>query len=158
MEAKEIGTAALFMLLCLTAGAIGSAFTFPAIPGWYASLSKPSFNPPDWVFGPVWTALYVLMGIAAYLVYRAGAGKKGVRAALAAFGVQLCLNVLWSLLFFGLRSPLYGLICIAALWLAIAATIIKFYGISKAAGLLLVPYMLWVSFAGLLNYYVWILN
>lgn len=158
--------AAVFVLVCLMAGAVGSVFTFPSIEGWYAGLQKPAFTPPDWVFGPVWTTLYVLMGAAAYLVYSEGAGKreakgakkKEVRRALETFGIQLGLNVLWSLLFFGLHSPLYGLACIAALWIAIAATIIRFYAISKTAGLLLVPYILWVSFASLLNFYVWMLN
>jgi tryptophan-rich sensory protein len=158
VETRDIGIAALFVALCLIAGAIGGLATYPAIAGWYAALNKPSFNPPNWVFGPVWTVLYVLMGIAAYFIYRAGLKKPAVRGSLAIFGVQLGLNVLWSLLFFGLHSPLYGLLCIVVLWLAIAATIIKFYRISKAAGLLLVPYILWVSFASLLNYYVWILN
>lgn len=156
MKPGEIGTAALFIVLCLAAGAIGGLATYPAIPGWYASLDKPSFNPPNWVFGPVWTVLYVLMGIAAYAVYKMK--KKEVRGALAVFGLQLCLNILWSVLFFGLHSPLYGLLCIMALWTAIAVTIIRFYEISKTAGLLLVPYILWVSFASLLNFYVWVLN
>ncbi len=158
MKPREIGIAALFIILCLAAGAIGGLATYPAIPGWYASLSKPPFNPPNWVFGPVWTTLYVLMGIAAYAVYRAGMKKNEVRGALAVFGAQLGLNVLWSLLFFGLHSPLYGLLCIVALWAAIAVTIIRFYAISKTAGLLLVPYILWVSFASLLNFYIWMLN
>ncbi len=158
MKPREIGTAVLSILLCLAAGAIGGLVTYPAIPGWYASLNKPSFSPPNWVFGPVWTALYVLMGIAAYAVYRTGMKKQAVRDALAVFGVQLGINVLWSLLFFGLHSPIYGLMCIVALWLAIAITIIRFYAISKTAGLLLVPYILWVSFASLLNFCVWMLN
>jgi tryptophan-rich sensory protein len=158
MELREIGKAALFVLLCLAAGAIGSIFTFSSIPGWYATLNKPVFTPPNWVFGPVWTTLYVLMGIAAYLVFRKGMKQKGVKDALMVFIVQLILNVLWSILFFGLHSPLYGLIGIVALWLAIALTIKKFYAISKPAVYLLVPYILWVSFAGILNLFVWILN
>ncbi len=158
MKPREIGVAALFIIICLAAGAIGSLATYPAIPGWYVSLIKPSFSPPSWVFGPVWTVLYVLMGIAAYVVYRTGMKKPAVRDAIAIFGVQLGLNLLWSLLFFGLRSPLYGFICIVALWAAIAITIIRFYAISKNAGLLLVPYILWVSFASLLNLSIWMLN
>lgn len=155
--------AALFVLLCLGAGAIGGIATAPAIPGWYASLSKPDFTPPNWVFGPAWTALYIMMGISAYLVYEErcrakGAGLLAANNALALFGAQLALNILWSLLFFGMHSPLYGLACIMALWLAIAATIWKFYPISRNAALLLVPYILWVSFASALNYYVWMLN
>jgi len=164
LEPKEIAKAAGFVLLCLAAGAIGSVFTFPSLAPWYATLNKPAFTPPDWVFGPVWTTLYVLMGIAAYLVYREGAGKKEaagagkVSAALALFGVQLALNVLWSFLFFGLRSPLYGLAGIIALWFAILFTVMKFYGISKTAALLLAPYLVWVSFAGVLNFYVLAMN
>ncbi|MDD5340776.1 MAG: tryptophan-rich sensory protein [Candidatus ainarchaeum sp.] len=158
MKPREIGIAALFIIACLAAGAIGALATYPAIPGWYASLNKPAFSPPNWVFGPVWTALYVLMGIAAYIVYSAGMKKPAVHDALVIFGVQLGLNLLWSLLFFGLQSPLYGLVCIVALWAAIAVTIIRFYAISRTAGLLLVPYILWVSFASLLNFYVWALN
>lgn len=158
MQPREIGMAALFIIICLAAGAIGALATYPAIPGWYASLIKPSFSPPSWVFGPVWTVLYVLMGIAAYTVYRTGMKKPAVRDAIAVFGVQLGLNLLWSLLFFGLHSPLYGLLCIVALWAAIAITIIRFYAISKNAGLLLAPYILWVSFASLLNFSIWMLN
>lgn len=154
----SLRNAALFILLCLGAGAIGGLATAPAIPGWYASLNKPAFNPPNWVFGPVWTMLYVLMGVAAYLVYEKGAGKREVRMALALFGTQLGLNVLWSLLFFGLQSPLFGLVCIALLWFAIAATIIRFYPLSRPAGALLAPYLLWVSFASILNFYIWVLN
>ena len=161
MKLKDMGIAFLFVLVCLMAGAIGSVFTFQSIPTWYATLNKPSFSPPNWVFGPVWTMLYILMGVAAYLVYRERAGKnkaKEANAALVFFGVQLALNILWSLLFFGLHSPLYGLICIILLWLAIAVTIVKFYKISKTGGLLLVPYLLWVSFASVLNFYVWTMN
>lgn len=154
----DLRHAAAFVIICLAAGAIGGLATAPAIPGWYAALNKPAFSPPNWVFGPVWTALYAMMGIAACLVYEKGAGNKNVRMALAVFGAQLALNVLWSLIFFGLRSPLYGLACIAVLWLAIAATIVKFYPLSRPAGLLLVPYLLWVSFASILNFYIWVLN
>jgi len=156
MKLKDMGIAFLFVLVCLMAGAIGSVFTFQSIPTWYATLNKPSFSPPNWVFGPVWTALYIMMGVAAYLVYREK--NKGAKTALVFFGVQLALNVLWSFLFFGLQSPLYGVVCIILLWLAIAATIAKFYKISKTAGLILVPYLLWVSFASVLNFYVWMLN
>jgi tryptophan-rich sensory protein len=150
--------AVLFVLVCLIAGAIGSFFTFPSIQGWYSTLNKPSFNPPNWVFGPVWTLLYILMGIAAYLVYEKGFNQKKVRIALASFDVQLLLNVLWSFLFFGLHSPVYGLLCIIALWFSIALTMAKFYEISRTAGLLFVPYILWVSFASILNLSIWMLN
>ena len=141
-----------FIIICNLAGAIGSLFTIPAIPGWYASLSKPSFSPPSWLFGPVWTILYVLMGISAYLVWRKGWQKKPVRAALALFALQLFLNALWSILFFGLRSPLYGLAGIAFLWLSILLAMRAFYAIDRRAAYLLLPYIAWVSFAALLNY------
>ena len=158
MELKEIAKAVLFVLICLLAGGIGTVFTIQSIPTWYATLIKPAFNPPNWIFGPVWTTLYILMGIAAYLVYKEGAGKKEAKEAIAVFGIQLVLNVLWSLVFFGLHSPFAGLVCIIALWLAIALTIKKFHKISKTAGLLLVPYILWVSFASILNLSIWMLN
>ncbi len=146
------------ILVCEFAGIIGSVFTIPSIPTWYASIQKPSFNPPSWVFAPVWTLLFLLMGISLYLVWIEGWKKRNVRKAILIFGVQLALNVLWSLLFFGLKSPFYALLEIVILWLAILLTIIEFYKISKKAALLLVPYLLWVSFASILNFYVWMLN
>ncbi len=149
---------ALALMVCLLAGALGALFTTPAIPTWYAGLSKPSFSPPNWLFAPVWTLLYVLMGGAAYLVWMKGWKQREVRAALGVFGVQLVLNFLWSVAFFGMHSPLYGLVVIAALWAAIALTIVRFRGVSRPAAWLLVPYLLWVSFAAYLNYSVWALN
>lgn len=148
----------LAILVCELAGVIGSFFTIPSIGSWYSKLIKPSFSPPNWLFGPVWTILYLLMGVSAYLVWEKGIKKKNVKNSLAVFGVQLALNILWSIFFFGLHSPLYGLITIALLWVAIAVTLLKFYKISKTAGLLLVPYILWVSFAMVLNFYLWMLN
>jgi len=147
-----------FILLSFLAGAIGSLFTFSAIPNWYATLVKPSFAPPNWLFGPAWTTLYVLMGISAYFIYQKGWKNKPVRFALSIFGVQLALNALWSILFFGLRSPLYGLMGIIPLWLSIAFCIRLFYPIDKKAAYLLVPYILWVTFATLLNFSIWMLN
>lgn len=147
-----------FIILSLLAGAIGSLFTFEAIPAWYASLSKPSFSPPNWVFAPVWTTLYILMGISAYLVWQKGWKKKPVRQALTLFAFQLLLNALWSFLFFGLRSPLYGFICIIFLWFSIAGCIRAFYPLDKKAAYLLIPYILWVSFAAILNFLIWALN
>jgi tryptophan-rich sensory protein len=158
MRLKDIAALALFIFVCLVAGGIGSLFTIQSIPTWYAGLQKPVFSPPNWVFGPVWTALYVMMGVSAYIIYRKGGRKEEVRAALWIFGVQLVLNTLWSVLFFGLRSPPYGLIGIAALWIAIAATLIRFYRISKPAGFLLIPYLFWVTFAGFLNLAIMLLN
>jgi len=146
------------VLICELAGIVGSIFTTPSIPTWYASLSKPTFAPPNWLFAPVWTTLFALMGISAYLVWSKGTKKKEVRIALVVFGIQLLLNIFWSYLFFGLQNPLYAFFEIIILWSAIALTIFKFYKISKNAALLLLPYIIWVSIAATLNYYIWILN
>jgi benzodiazapine receptor len=158
MQAKDIFVLIAAILLCEAAGIIGSLFTFSEIPGWYATLVKPSFSPPNWVFGPVWTLLYALMGISLYLIWKKGQEKIDVKLPLAIFGIQLFLNFLWSILFFGMHSPLFGLICIIFLWLSIAATILLFYKISKNAAYLLTPYILWVSFASILNASIWMLN
>ena len=144
--------------ICLFAGFLGSFFTIPAIPTWYATLAKPSFAPPNWLFFPVWTTLFVMMGISLYLVWRRGLEGQQVKNALVIFAVQLILNVLWSAAFFGLRSPLSGLIEISILWISIAFTIMIFMKISRTAGLLLIPYIIWVSFAAILNFMIWRLN
>ncbi len=146
------------VLVCQAAGFMGSIFTRPAISTWYAGLLKPRFMPPDWVFAPVWICLYILMGIAAFLVWRRGLHHQVVRRALAFFGVQLVLNGLWSFLFFGLKSPLAGLIGISILGIAIILTVQSFLKVSRTAGLLLIPYFLWVSFATGLNLSIWWLN
>jgi translocator protein len=135
----------------LAASSIGSFATVRAIPTWYKGLAKPSFNPPAWLFGPAWTVLYLMMAVAAWLVWKQGIGAAGVKIALAMFLVQLVLNCLWSILFFGLRSPLAGLVDIVVLWLAILATIVLFFRVSVPAGILLLPYIAWVSFAAVLN-------
>jgi len=140
------------------AGVIGSVFTISAIPNWYAGLVKPALNPPAWVFGPVWTTLYALMGVAAFLIWRMGWERKEVKMALGVFGIQLFLNAIWSIIFFSLHSPGWALVDIVLLWLAIVWTIAVFYKISKPAAYLLVPYLLWVSFASYLNYAIWVLN
>jgi translocator protein len=147
-----------FILVCLLAGFIGSIFTTPSIPGWYAGLTKPSFNPPNWVFAPVWTTLYVLMGLSGFLVYEKGPKKREVRKALAVFAVQLVLNALWSIVFFGAHMILGAAILIVVLWAMIVITIRLFSRISKAAACLLVPYILWVSFATVLNISLFVLN
>jgi benzodiazapine receptor len=146
------------IVACQAAGAIGAIFTTPAIPTWYAALEKPFFTPPNWLFAPAWITLYLLMAIAAFLIWRQGLGQKGVRAALLVFLVQLVLNALWSVVFFGLHSPLWGAVVILALWVAILLTIIRFFKLSTAAGALLLPYILWVSFASALNVAIWVLN
>lgn len=140
------------------AGVVGSLFTVQAIPTWYAGLAKPALNPPSWVFGPVWTTLYFLMGVAAFLVWRKRWLCREVRIALAFFVGQLLLNALWSIVFFGLRSPGGALVEIVFLWTAIVATITAFARVSKPAAWLLAPYLAWVSFAAYLNYALWSLN
>ncbi len=146
------------VLVCLAAGSVGSFFTLGSVSTWYATIQKPSFNPPNWVFGPAWTMLYILMGVSAYLVWIKGWSRKDVRAALAAFGLQLFLNLLWSLIFFGAKQIFYAFAEIMFLWLSIVFTMALFYRVSKNAALLLVPYILWVSFAAFLNYSVWQMN
>ncbi len=146
------------IVVCQLAGIIGSVFTISSIPTWYAELEKPFFAPPNWLFGPVWLALYTLMGVSLYLVWSRGIDNSSVRTALSFFGVQLVLNALWSVLFFGLRSPLLGLVEIVALWIAIVANIVLFYRISRAAALLLIPYIAWVTIAAALNGFIWSLN
>jgi benzodiazapine receptor len=146
------------LTICLFAGFIGSIFTGPSIPTWYATLIKPSFNPPDWIFAPVWTTLFFLMGISLYLVWNKGLQDKKVKTSLFTFGVQLVLNVLWSFLFFGLHSPFYAFLEITILWAAIMLTIVNFFKVSRTAGLLLLPYIFWVSFAAILNFSIWRLN
>ena len=146
------------LVVCQAAGFIGLIFTRPAISTWYAELSKPRFTPPDWVFGPVWISLYILIGIAAFLVWRRGFHHQVVRRGLAYFGVQLILNALWPFFFFGLRSPLAGLIEISILGIAVILTVQRFLQSSRTAGLLLIPYFLWVAFATGLNLSIWVLN
>ena len=158
MNKNKVVKLIVAILVCQLAGFVGSIFTSPAISGWYASIQKPLFNPPNWVFAPVWTTLFLLMGISLYLIWDKGLEKKDVKLAVSVFGVQLALNIVWSFLFFGLQSPFLAFIEIVLLWIAILATIILFYRISKKAGLLLAPYLLWVSFAAFLNYSIWILN
>jgi tryptophan-rich sensory protein len=144
------------ILFCQAAGLIGSFFTSPAISTWYKDIEKPGFNPPNWIFAPVWILLFLLMGISLYLVWENG--FKNNKKAILVFSVQLILNILWSLLFFGLQNPLYAFIEIIILWVAILLTIVSFYKSSKIAGLLLLPYIFWVSFAAILNFSIWQLN
>lgn len=141
------------------AGVIGGLFTAPAIAGWYAGIARPDFSPPNWVFGPVWTTLYLLMGVALWLVWKnESVDPKTRRSAIAVFFIQLALNSLWSIIFFGLHSIGGALVEIVVLWLAIVATIFLFRKISRPAAWLLAPYLLWVTFAAYLNYSLWMLN
>ena len=162
MNKQDWFSLAACIALCELAGLVGSMFTFPAITGWYAALAKPSFTPPAWVFGPAWTILYALMGAALYLVWREKERKteksSEVKPALFVFGLQLALNVLWSVVFFGLRAPGAALFEIILLWISIIASIAFFLRVSRNAALLLVPYFFWVTFAATLNFYVWLLN
>jgi len=155
---REVLRLVVSIVVCQLAGGLGAIFTTPAIPTWYASLEKPAFQPPNWLFFPVWTTLYTLMGIAAFLVWRKGLGQRQVRVALGIFAIQLALNTAWTIIFFGLYSLFGAVIAIVFLWIAILINIVTFWRISKVAGALLIPYILWVSFAGILNYSVWMLN
>lgn len=149
---------AIAVIACELAGIVGSVFTASSIPTWYATIVRPDIAPPSWVFGPVWTTLFALMGIAAFLVWRKGLGQKGVKMALGIFILQLVLNVLWSVIFFGRQSPGGAFVEIFFLWAAIIATIVAFAKISRPAAWLLAPYLAWVSFAAYLNYLIYILN
>jgi tryptophan-rich sensory protein len=169
------------IIICELAGFVGSVFTMPEINGWYKNLNKPSFNPPSWIFGPVWTIIFILMGISLYIVWSkkweiknktksdkikawnslsqkffSGSWQKA--NIILIFVTQLTLNVLWSIIFFGAHSPGVAFFEILMLWVAIIFTIINFYRVSKNAALLLIPYILWVSFAGFLNLFIWIIN
>jgi translocator protein len=155
---KEIPKLILSILIVFVAGSIGTLATTSELTTWYAALTKPSWTPPNWAFGPIWTTLYILMGIALFLVWKKGLDRKDVKFAILIFAVQLFLNILWSLVFFGMHSIFGGLILILILWIAIFANIIAFYVISKPAGLLLIPYLIWVSIASYLNYTVYLLN
>ena len=147
------------VLLCEAAGGIGSIFTRDSLKEWYPSLEKPSFTPPGWVFGPVWTSLYALMGASFYVAERQQEeGSNEGKASRVLFGIQLVLNALWSYVFFGRRSPSWALVEIVFLWAAIVATTVTFWRISRTAALLMLPYLLWTSFATLLNYKIWSLN
>jgi len=148
---------AVSIVICLGAAGLGSLFTTPSIGGWYVTLSKPPWTPPNWLFGPVWTVLYLCMAIAAWLVWRM-AGVSGGMLALTLFGLQLVLNVCWSAIFFSAHMPGFAFAEIILLWLLILATVVSFWPVSRAASWLMVPYLLWVAFAAALNYAIWRLN
>ncbi len=178
---RKIVKLVISILICEGAGIIGSFFTAPAIKTWYASLEKPVFSPPNWVFAPVWTILFLLMGISLYLVWlknwnvkapenesvkkawnpistKLWLGSWKEENAVAIFVLQMVLNILWSIIFFGLKSPAAAFVEILMLWFAILYTIVNFYRISKLAAYLLIPYIIWVSLAAVLNFSVWWLN
>lgn len=149
--------AVISFLIPFFAGFIGSLFTFSAIPTWYATLNKPTFSPPNWLFGPAWTILYILIGISLFIVLN-NKENKNKKSALIIFGLQMFFNSLWSIIFFGLKSPLSALFIIYILWILILLNIIKFYKIQKSAGVILIPYLLWVTFASFLNLFIVLLN
>ncbi|MBA2245451.1 MAG: tryptophan-rich sensory protein [Gemmatimonadetes bacterium] len=152
---REVAGLVVWIGLCLGAGFLGSQLGEPG--QWYAQLEKPSWNPPSWVFGPVWTVLYVLMGIAAWLVWKER-GFGGAPTALGLFLAQLVLNVAWTGIFFGLQRPDLAFLEILVLWALILATLVAFWRVRAAAGALLLPYLAWVSFATALNFAIWQLN
>lgn len=150
----------VLVVTCLAVGYFSSLVTRPAVESWFLTIQKPSFNPPNWLFAPVWTTLYIMMGIAGGLVWHEidSSRKEEVKKAMKFFAIQLALNALWSYLFFGLKNPLLALVEIVLLWLMIYETYIKFVRINKISGYLFVPYLLWVSFATVLNASIWWLN
>jgi translocator protein len=158
MKKREIYSLLAFLGITYMAAIIGNAGMMRGLDQWYRGLEKPGFNPPDYLFGPVWTLLYTTMGIAAFLVYEQGWNKQQVRRALTFYFIQLGLNALWPIAFFGLRSTVLGLINIVLLWVAIMVTIGWFYTVSKKAAYLMIPYILWVTFAMILNFSLWNLN
>jgi tryptophan-rich sensory protein len=145
---------AVFLAVCFGVAALGSLATTPEIPTWYSRINKPSWTPPNWLFGPVWTALYAAMAVAAWLVWKQG-GWRDNRAALILFAVQLSLNLAWSFIFFKFHQTGWAFLEIVLLWLAIAATLIVFAKSSKTASILMAPYLAWVTYAAALNYSIW---
>ena len=146
------------ILICLLAGGLGTIFTISSIPTWYAHLNKPFFSPPNYLFAPVWTTLYILMGISLYLIWKKGIKTKKIHEAIYIFGIQLVLNAIWSPIFFGAKNIFLALAVIILMWIYILKTIVSFSKINKLVSYLLYPYIAWVSFATILNFSVWILN
>jgi len=155
---RPVASALAVVLACVVLGALGGLITAPQIETWYATLEKPGFTPPNWVFGPVWTLLYALQGVAAWLLWRAGPESRDVRVALGLFVAQFVLNLAWSPAFFGLESPVLGLVVIVPLWVAIVGTMGASWRVDRRVALLLVPYLVWVSYATALNYALYALN
>jgi translocator protein len=153
---RDLSGLALWVALCLGVSAIGGAITRTSVSDWYQGLAKPSLAPPDWAFTAIWISLFVLMGVSAWLVWRTGFARGAIP--LTCFAAQLALNLGWPTLFFGLRSVGWALVEIVALWIAVLVTAIAFYRVSPPAGSLLVPYLLWLSFAVALNASIWWLN
>jgi len=158
MRPGDLRKLALSLIICQMAGVLGSFFTSSSVSTWYTTLEIPWFTPPGASIGFVWLFLFTLMGISLFLVWREETSGADRKIALGVFAAQLIVNVLWSWAFFGLESPLAGIAVIVVLWLLILQSIIRFWPISRNAALLLVPYILWVSFAAFLNYTIWRLN
>jgi len=156
MQRKTLVPYAVFVVVSFLAGSVGSFFTIGNIMGWYHQLSQPSWTPPDWLFGPVWTTLYVLMGVAAGKVWNSG--KKGKNWVIALFLVHLLVNAAWSVIFFGAHETVIALMVIKLLWVLIVAMMIVFWRYSRAATYLLIPYLLWVTYAATLNLGIVLLN
>lgn len=144
--------------LCLAVGAISGYFTTSEIQTWYATLNKPTFNPPNWIFAPVWTTLYILMAISFWLVWKSEVSAAVKNKAMLFFIIQLIFNFFWSIIFFSLHQTGFAFVEIIFMWLFIVLSIVSFYPISKTAAYLLLPYLLWVSFATILNFFIWKLN
>ncbi|ALI35331.1 TspO/MBR family protein [Candidatus Nitrosocosmicus oleophilus] len=155
---KKVLRFIISIIICQSAGIFGSLFTFEAVPDWYITLEKPFFAPPNWIFGPVWIILYYLMGVSLYIVWKDELKSKTRNVFFVVFAIQLILNALWSLLFFGLKSPLLGLIDILILDVMLVVTIFYAKRVSKYAAMLLIPYMVWIIIASVLNYAIMVLN
>jgi tryptophan-rich sensory protein len=155
---KNILKLVFSIAICQSAGLIGAVFTVSSIKNWYNLLTLPSFKPPNSLFAPVWTTLYTLMGVSLYWIWTYGVKEKKVKEALKLFAVHLALNASWSIVFFGAHNIFLSLVNIVILWSLIVAVMIKFYEIDKKASLILLPYLAWVSFATILNYYIFLLN
>jgi translocator protein len=161
---KLIDLVTLFgtILLCQLAGAIGSIFTINSISTWYVTLNKPFFTPQNWIFGPAWITLYTIMGISLFIILKTINNKEKFisknKVALFLFGLQLIINTIWSIIFFGLQNIFLGMVTIITLWFIVALTVIKFYKINQKAGILLIPYLVWLSFATILNISIFLLN
>jgi tryptophan-rich sensory protein len=155
---KKLTYIAISVAICLIIGFLSGFATQSSVGDWYVSLNKPSFNPPNWIFGPVWTLLYILMGIAAGIVWAKGFYHIWVKTALYNFGFQLLFNALWSVVFFGFKNPFWALLVILFLLALILVTIKWFNVVSRTAAYLLIPYFLWVCFATILNYKIWEMN
>ena len=158
IKIKNIKKLIFSISICQFAGVMGSIFTSPSIPVWYATLQKPYFSPPNWIFAPVWILLFTLMGISLYLILIENLNVNIVKIGIAIFSFQLILNISWSFLFFSLKNILYALFEIIILWFAILLTIYQFWKINRKSSYLLIPYLLWVTFAAILNFTIWRLN